>query len=142
MTSEITSDANAGPQLVIWGTDVVVSHCKEKFRRFISKFVDRNVEEDEAFEGMDISQPYYMQRLDEVGLREACIHLIAVIQNLFKLSDSTKPLWPHVSCNYLCVKDSKMMGHFQNLRDIKVYVVFNKNINIYNKFSLFMWGYL
>ena len=83
MTSEITSDANAGPQLVIWGTDVVVSHCKEKFRRFISKFVDRNVEEDEAFEGMDISQPYYMQRLDEVGLREACIHLIAVIQNLF-----------------------------------------------------------
>jgi len=66
MTSEITSEASAGPQLVIWGTDVVVSHCKEKFRRFISKFVDKEVAEDEAFEGMDISQPYYLQRLEEV----------------------------------------------------------------------------
>ena len=32
-TSEITSDAAGGPQLVIWGTDVVVGHCKDKFRR-------------------------------------------------------------------------------------------------------------
>jgi DNA replication licensing factor MCM4 len=66
MTSDITSDTNAGPQLVIWGTDVVVSHCKEKFRRFILKFVEKNVDEDEAFEGMDINQPYYLQRLEEV----------------------------------------------------------------------------
>lgn len=68
ITSDITSDANAGPQLVIWGTDVVVSHCKEKFRRFILKFVDKNVAEDEAFEGMDINQPYYMQRLEEINV--------------------------------------------------------------------------
>jgi len=72
MTSEITSEASAGPQLVIWGTDVVVSHCKEKFRRFISKFVDKEVAEDEAFEGMDISQPYYLQRLEEVKSYSHC----------------------------------------------------------------------
>lgn len=66
ITSEISSDPNAGPQLVIWGTDVVVSHCKEKFKRFICKYVDTNVADDEQFEGMDISQPYYLQRLEEV----------------------------------------------------------------------------
>ena len=52
---------------MIWGTDVVVSHCKEKFRRFILKYEDRNVAEDEHFEGMDINQPYYLQRLEEVN---------------------------------------------------------------------------
>ena len=51
---------------MIWGTDVVVSHCKEKFRRFILKYEDKNVAEDELFEGMDINQPYYLQRLEEV----------------------------------------------------------------------------
>lgn len=66
ITSEISSDPNAGPQLVIWGTDVMVSHCKEKFKRFICKYVDTNVADDEQFEGMDISQPYYLQRLEEV----------------------------------------------------------------------------
>lgn len=68
ITSEISSDPNAGPQLVIWGTDVVVSHCKEKFKRFICKYVDTNVADDEQFEGMDISQPYYLQRLEEISL--------------------------------------------------------------------------
>ncbi|XP_052817701.1 DNA replication licensing factor mcm4-like isoform X2 [Mya arenaria] len=68
MTSEITSEANVGPQLVIWGTDVVVSHCKEKFRRFISKYVDKDVAEDETFEGMDINQPYYLQRMEEINV--------------------------------------------------------------------------
>ena len=66
VTSDITSDPNAGPQLVIWGTDVVVSQCKDKFRRFISKYVDKNVEADEQFDGMDINEPYYLQRLEEV----------------------------------------------------------------------------
>ena len=68
MTSdrEVSSDPNAGPQLVIWGTDVVVSHCKEKFRRFVQTFVDADLQQDEQFEGMDISEPVYMQRLQEV----------------------------------------------------------------------------
>ena len=67
MTSEISSDPNAGPQLVIWGTDVVVSQCKEKFKKFIRRFVDRNVDSDERFEGLNSEDPFYMQRLEEVG---------------------------------------------------------------------------
>lgn len=65
-SSEISTDG--GPQLVIWGTDVVVSHCKEKFKRFVCRFVDKDVEEDERFEGMNIQEPYYMQRLEEINL--------------------------------------------------------------------------
>lgn len=53
---------------MIWGTDVVVSHCKEKFKRFVCRFVDEAVEEDERFDGMNIKEPYYMQRLEEVRL--------------------------------------------------------------------------
>lgn len=65
-TSEPGSDVAAGPQLVIWGTDVVVSQCKEKFVRFVSRFIDQSVDDDERFDGMDIREPYYLQRLDEV----------------------------------------------------------------------------
>ncbi|XP_033755282.1 DNA replication licensing factor mcm4-A-like isoform X2 [Pecten maximus] len=90
ITSEITSDPNAGPQLVIWGTDVVVSHCKEKFRRFIARFIDRNVSEDEEFSGMDINEPYYLQRLEEVNvigepfLGINCSHLKEFDQDLYR----------------------------------------------------------
>lgn len=90
ITSEVTSDPNAGPQLVIWGTDVVVSHCKEKFRRFILKYEDKNVAEDEMFEGMDISQPYYLQRLEEINaigepfLNINCEHLREFDADLYR----------------------------------------------------------
>lgn len=67
LTSEISSDPNAGPQLVIWGTDVVVGRCKEKFKKFIEKFVEENVEIDEVTQGVDASGPLYLQRLEEVG---------------------------------------------------------------------------
>ena len=66
MTSEITSESNTGPQLVIWGTDVVVDHCKSKFRKFIQQYVDTNIADDERFEGIDPNQPVYLQRLEEV----------------------------------------------------------------------------
>ncbi|ESO98208.1 hypothetical protein LOTGIDRAFT_206222 [Lottia gigantea] len=91
VTSEISSDPNAGPQLVIWGTDVVVSQCKEKFRRFISKYIDRqSVADDEQFEGMDISEPYYLQRLDEIHvigepfLNINCSHLREFDPDLYR----------------------------------------------------------
>ena len=70
LTSEISSDPNAGPQLVIWGTDVVVGRCKEKFRKFVQTFVDPDVASDERWEGMDADAPLYMQRLEEVGCWE------------------------------------------------------------------------
>uniref|UniRef100_A0A0B7ABH6 MCM N-terminal domain-containing protein n=1 Tax=Arion vulgaris TaxID=1028688 RepID=A0A0B7ABH6_9EUPU len=48
--SETVSEGHqAGSQLVIWGTDVVVSHCKEKFNRFISRYVDVSMADDERF---------------------------------------------------------------------------------------------
>ncbi|XP_059170119.1 DNA replication licensing factor mcm4-A-like [Physella acuta] len=80
--SEVASDINvAGPQLVIWGTDVVVSHCKEKFRSFIMRYVDTSMADDEQFSGMDVDQPYYLQRMDEINaigepfLNVNCSHL-------------------------------------------------------------------
>ena len=66
VSSELGTDGASGPQLVIWGTDVVVSQCKEKFRRFLTRFIDRSVDEDEMFDGMDINEPYYLQKLAEV----------------------------------------------------------------------------
>lgn len=68
LTSEISSEPNAGPQLVIWGTDVVVGRCKDKFKRFIQTFVDLDIAEDEQWEGMDMNEPLYMQRLEEINL--------------------------------------------------------------------------
>ncbi|XP_074644247.1 DNA replication licensing factor mcm4-A-like [Tubulanus polymorphus] len=67
-TSDMGTDPNAGPQLVIWGTDVIVSHCKEKFTRFILRYVNKNIEDDEKFEGLDIEEPLYLQHLEEINL--------------------------------------------------------------------------
>ncbi|XP_077982144.1 DNA replication licensing factor mcm4-A-like [Glandiceps talaboti] len=63
----VASDQPAGPQLVIWGTDVVVSETKEKFRRFVQKFIDPNAEEADGF---DPKQPVYLQRLEEISQLE------------------------------------------------------------------------
>ena len=35
----VSSEAQAEPKLVIWGTDVVVAETKERFRQFILNFV-------------------------------------------------------------------------------------------------------
>ncbi|XP_013775385.1 DNA replication licensing factor mcm4-like isoform X2 [Limulus polyphemus] len=76
-----TSESGTGPQLVIWGTDVVVSHCKEKFKQFVSRYVDPELESDERMEGMDIDKPLYLQKLEEVYTLEEpflnvnCTHL-------------------------------------------------------------------
>ncbi|XP_005096782.1 DNA replication licensing factor mcm4-A [Aplysia californica] len=64
----VSEAAPVGPQLVIWGTDVVVSQCKEKFRSFISRYVDTSIADDEQFAGIDAAQPYYLQRLDEINV--------------------------------------------------------------------------
>lgn len=68
LPSEISSEVNTAPQLVIWGTDVVVSVCKEKFCRFINTFTDESIASDELFEGYDITEPLYLQRLEEINI--------------------------------------------------------------------------
>ncbi|GIY26646.1 DNA replication licensing factor mcm4-A [Caerostris extrusa] len=62
----VHSDNNAGPRLVIWGTDVEVGKCQSKFRRFIMEYTDTNIESDELMENVDLDQPFYMQKLEEV----------------------------------------------------------------------------
>ncbi|GAB1599558.1 DNA replication licensing factor mcm4-A-like [Argonauta hians] len=64
-SSEISTD---NPQMVIWGTDVVVSQCKDRFKKFICQYVDSDVAEDEVFDGIDSTRPYYMQRLEEINI--------------------------------------------------------------------------
>uniref|UniRef100_A0AAX7TFR6 DNA replication licensing factor MCM4 n=1 Tax=Astatotilapia calliptera TaxID=8154 RepID=A0AAX7TFR6_ASTCA len=61
----VASESNAGQRLVIWGTDVNVGTCKEKFQRFLQRFVDPTSTEDENA-GLDLNEPLYMQKLEEV----------------------------------------------------------------------------
>ncbi|KAK7865107.1 hypothetical protein R5R35_014639 [Gryllus longicercus] len=78
------------PQLVIWGTDVVVSQCKEEFKQFIREFRETNIEEDELLEGMDSSRPLYMQKLEEIRalddpyLNVNCAHLQAKAPDMYR----------------------------------------------------------
>uniref|UniRef100_A0A667Z7V1 DNA replication licensing factor MCM4 n=1 Tax=Myripristis murdjan TaxID=586833 RepID=A0A667Z7V1_9TELE len=58
---------NAGQRLVIWGTDVNVGTCKEKFQRFLQRFIDPNSTEDENA-GLDLNEPLYMQKLEEISV--------------------------------------------------------------------------
>lgn len=59
-------DSQQGSALVIWGTDVVVDRCKSKFKSFLETFIQSNTDEDERIEGLDESQPLYMQKIDEI----------------------------------------------------------------------------
>uniref|UniRef100_A0A3Q2V6N0 DNA replication licensing factor MCM4 n=1 Tax=Haplochromis burtoni TaxID=8153 RepID=A0A3Q2V6N0_HAPBU len=76
----VASESNAGQRLVIWGTDVNVGTCKEKFQRFLQRFVDPTSTEDENA-GLDLNEPLYMQKLEEVQF------LLFAAPNVFK-SDS------------------------------------------------------
>ncbi|XP_045147639.1 DNA replication licensing factor MCM4 [Echinops telfairi] len=60
----VTSEPSLGQKLVIWGTDVNVATCKENFQKFLRCFIDPLAKEEENV-AIDISQPVYMQRLEE-----------------------------------------------------------------------------
>ena len=55
-----------GQQMVIWGTDVIVDHCKQKFTKFLRRFVNTDIDEDETLMDMGTQLPFYMARLEEV----------------------------------------------------------------------------
>lgn len=57
---------SAEPHLVIWGTNVSVQECKKKFKQFILRYIDPSVEQDEIAEGMNVNEPLYLQKLEEV----------------------------------------------------------------------------
>ncbi|XP_072013660.1 DNA replication licensing factor mcm4-A-like [Amphiura filiformis] len=67
MTGGPTSDQPGAPQLVIWGTDVVVSEAKERFCRFLNRFIDPEADENE---GINPDEPLYLQKLDEIQTLE------------------------------------------------------------------------
>lgn len=64
------SEASSTPVdgLVIWGTDVSVTTCKTKFKKFLQSFVDSEAESDErTASGFDPSSPIYMQKLEQIA---------------------------------------------------------------------------
>ncbi|KAF7387318.1 hypothetical protein HZH68_012995 [Vespula germanica] len=81
---------NAGPQLVIWGTNVVVNRCKEQFKRFVLRFIDPEAENDELPENMILTEPLYLQKLEEIHTLEEpylninCAHLEIFDEQLYR----------------------------------------------------------
>ncbi|XP_035741131.1 DNA replication licensing factor MCM4-like [Vespa mandarinia] len=81
---------NAGPQLVIWGTNVVVNRCKEQFKRFVLRFIDPEAENDELPENMNLTEPLYLQKLEEIHTLEEpylninCAHLEIFDEQLYR----------------------------------------------------------
>jgi hypothetical protein len=69
----MTSESASQPQLVIWGTNINMHKVKIKFQEFIKVYMihDENEQKELANEGIDISEPYYMQRLEEVFIFKA-----------------------------------------------------------------------
>ncbi|XP_053915743.1 DNA replication licensing factor MCM4 [Cuculus canorus] len=84
-----TTEQSLGQKLVIWGTDVNVATCKEKFQRFLQRFIDPLAKEDEDI-GLDLNEPRYMQRLEEINivgepfLNVNCDHLRSFDENLYR----------------------------------------------------------
>ncbi|NXH87264.1 MCM4 factor, partial [Edolisoma coerulescens] len=85
----VATEQSLGQKLVIWGTDVNVASCKEKFQRFLQRFIDPLDKEDEDI-GLDLNEPRYMQRLQEINmvgepfLNVNCDHLRSFDENLYR----------------------------------------------------------
>jgi len=79
----MTSESASQPELVIWGTNINMHKVKVKFQEFIKIYLLHDEQEQKEFanEGIDITEPYYMQRLEEMHLIEEpffnfdCLHL-------------------------------------------------------------------
>jgi hypothetical protein len=66
----ITSESANQPQLVIWGTNINVHKIKSRFQEFLRVYIIHDEQEQKELlnAGVDISEPYYTQRLEEVKL--------------------------------------------------------------------------
>lgn len=63
-TGGVTSEGAPEAHLVIWGTDVNVQETKRRFKEFLEKFIDDLPDEGDF--PLDRTEPYYMQKLEEV----------------------------------------------------------------------------
>ncbi|KAI4468348.1 dna replication licensing factor mcm family member [Holotrichia oblita] len=83
------SDGTAA-HLVIWGTNVSVAHCKEKFKQFILRYIDPEAEDDERTEAINLNEPLYLQKLEEIHTLEEpflnvnCNHLETFDEGLYR----------------------------------------------------------
>lgn len=88
--SDITPSGDIAPQLVIWGTDVVVSECKKKFTQFLLRYIDMDIAQDEMTENINLSEPFYIQKLEEIHSLEEpflninCSHLKTFDEGLYR----------------------------------------------------------
>ena len=88
----MTSESASQPQLVIWGTNINMHKVKVKFQEFIKVYLIHDEAEQRELmnEGIDVSEPYYMQRLEEMHLIEDpffnfdCSHLKHFNVELYK----------------------------------------------------------
>jgi hypothetical protein len=64
----MTSESASQPQLVIWGTNINMHKIKLKFQEFIKAYMihDEQEQKDLINEGIDVTEPYYLQKLEEV----------------------------------------------------------------------------
>ncbi|CAL8344985.1 unnamed protein product [Merluccius merluccius] len=85
----VVAEQPAGQRLVIWGTDVNVATCKEKFQRFLQRFIDPTATEDENA-CLDLNEPLYMQKLEEISivgdpvLNVSCGHVLSFDAELYR----------------------------------------------------------
>ncbi|XP_041772486.1 DNA replication licensing factor MCM4 [Anopheles merus] len=81
---------SSGPRLVVWGTNVVVTECMSKFKQFILRYIDPNAAQDELTEGINLNEPLYMQKLEEIHTLEEpylnfnCSHLKTFDETLYR----------------------------------------------------------
>ncbi|XP_076175723.1 disc proliferation abnormal [Ptiloglossa arizonensis] len=86
-----TSESDTtGLHLVVWGTNVLISQCKEQFKLFFEKFIDLDAENDELPENMNLSEPLYLQKLEEIHTLEEpylnvnCAHIKTFGEHLYQ----------------------------------------------------------
>ncbi|XP_058837932.1 DNA replication licensing factor MCM4 [Topomyia yanbarensis] len=88
--SETDSAAPSQPRLVVWGTNVVVSECLKKFKDFLMRYIDPDAAQDEISEGMNLNEPLYMQKLEDIHTLEEpflninCSHLKTFDEGLYR----------------------------------------------------------
>ncbi|XP_058462166.1 DNA replication licensing factor MCM4 [Malaya genurostris] len=88
--SETDSATPNQPRLVVWGTNVVVSECLKKFKDFLLRYIDPDADQDEISEGMNLNEPLYIQKMEDIHTLEEpflninCSHLKTFDEGLYR----------------------------------------------------------
>lgn len=66
----VQETTSSEPQLVVWGTDVAIAECREKFIKFIQRFVEPTAMTNE---------PLYELKLEEVLIAHYFLYIVFYI---------------------------------------------------------------